>query len=492
MNIIPRSSINTSFFYYHQAKTPIKKTFNELRASSQKSFPIIQDQRSVKLLFKEKLDITYLQLEEPLDVENKKIIIEDILNKNQDISFTELFCKKPWNIETFNQMHLPTVLGPLNNQEDFSKRSENGRYFLFMDMPIRLAGKGWNIPVELSQFQEVIKKASRFEQLINPHFNDYNVYITIDQREVNPGSSQRRTGWHADSYINIETRLEAFEKNSNIETDSIYLVSDAISTEFCAGPFPFKDIDPNDTEQVLNHFETIAKDKKALTYPPYTLLRMGPECIHQVGINQSNTIIPRTFLKITFSRQILNRQGNEVNSFFDVNWPMFSRQSDKRNHSTVISGYHENLDQYRLVKSEEIGQMITASYNSATKTASVSAYLATPGELLQTVHDGFITTVNVASPGDWKITTSTGTQYFLSSEQLDLFYNRGKNGSLIPKSNIIQYVILKEQIQLVAPWKSTQYLRSGDYLLQRGDEIYGVLREDFESHYVKVNDLKRE
>ena len=112
---------------------------------------------------------------------------------------------------------------------------------------------------------------------------------------------------------------------------------------------------------------------------------MGPECVHQVGINQTNNVLDRTFLKVTFSRQILNREGNGINALFDVNWPMFPRNADKRNHSNIVAGYYPYDHQHRLISQEELKKYAGGLMAIAGKVTPVRAYLATPGELLKTV-----------------------------------------------------------------------------------------------------------
>lgn len=474
--------LNKSYNYFLPKNIILKRTYT----LPKRSFPMIEDKRAIPLLFKEQMNIQKLSLHLPLEVEEKKQLTQQIIELNPKSSLVELFCTKPWSIDAFNEPHLPTVVGQLENLEEFSKRSGD-QYLLLMDMLIRHFGKGWKIPIELSQFAEVINKAAKFERLINPNYNNYDVYITIDQREVNPGESQRRTGWHADSFINTETRFDASDENINIETDSIYLVSDCIPTEFCAGPFPFNNIDPNDTEQVLKHFENIAKNKYVVTYPAGIILRLTSECIHQVGISKFKSIVPRTFCKITFKKtgQQLNREGNKINKLFDLNWPMFPRDSNKRNHSSIISLYHQNTDEHRLLSKQELNRLFYFPdlQHALKKAHPVSAYLATPGELLQTIQENFLTTVNIAKPGDWKITTMKGVQYFLSSEKMDLYYEKACTSTFTPKPKLICYVELKEPIRIMAPWKSMQYLRRGDYLVNRDNEFYGVLRADFEAHY---------
>jgi hypothetical protein len=394
---------------------------------------------------------------------------------------SEIFHKKPWSIAAFDEPHLPAIVGRLQDKTAFSSRVGE-KFLLFMDMPIYLPGKGWQIPKELEQFREAIVRAVECERMINPHFDQCKVYLTIDQRTVNPGESQRRTGWHSDSYINVETRFGS-GSNSNLETDAIYLASDVIPTRFCGGPFPFGDLDPNDTERVLQHFENGSLGKEVVTYPSYTLVRMGPECVHQVGFNTSEESIARTFLKITFSRQILNREGNGINHLFDVNWPMYPRNADKRNHSSIV-GYHPGAEEFREVTPTELVHMVSKAIFYGMKMTSVSAYPADADELLQTIQNGQLITVNISKPGDWKITSPSGDQYFLSSEKFEQLYELHADGKYHPRrGQHFRYIHVEEKIRFMAPWGTMQYAYPGDALVQRGDEIYAINSTSFKAGY---------
>lgn len=472
--------------------------FHSSRFATTISFPMIRNSPDVyTLLFKRAINATDWELNTPCGIHAQRKITKEVLAlKPEEQPFSHLFSKKPWNIEAFEEARLPVAISRLAEPELFSSRPGK-QYFLFMDMPIYMPGRGWEVPDELSQFRESIVKAAEFEKLVNPHVHDYYVYLTIDQRPVAPGLSQRRTGWHADSFINKETRLEPRNPDykKEIETDSVYLVYSCIPTEFCPGPFPFTGIDPDNTERVLSHFESMSKNKEVKTYPPFTLLRMGPDVVHRVGINKADTTLFRTFLKITFSRQILNREGNGHNALFDYNWPMIPRKDDKRNHSTLLAGYgREDLDLFHPISSHELVKSFTQKapwsegvLYTVRKHAAVTAYLAAPGELLQTALDGFTTTVNTARSGDWKVTAPSGDQYFLTAKKLEELYTPDPSGrTFTPKQIEAKAIRILKPIQFVAPWGSTQFLPEGAYLIQgRSGDPYGILEKDFEQNYTR-------
>ena len=69
-----------------------------------------------------------------------------------------------------------------------------------------MPGTNFQIPEELSQFSEFIIKCIHYEKLINSDIDDYYAYLSVDQRHVNPNESQRRSGWHYDSFITKATR----------------------------------------------------------------------------------------------------------------------------------------------------------------------------------------------------------------------------------------------------------------------------------------------
>lgn len=157
-----------------------------------------------------------------------------------------------------------------------------------------------------------------------------------------------------------------------------------------------------------------------------------------------------------------------------------------RNHANVIyEPLKESGIEYTFWGKEKIQRLFNRSSSKvAIKSSRVKACLAAPGELLQTQVQGFTTTVNSANSGDWKITTSTGSQYFLPPALFDKFYRPYKAGIFESKLEMVSYIRINEHIKISAPWGRIQYLRPGDVLVKRRDgEMYGVLSQDFQEGY---------
>lgn len=163
------------------------------------------------------------------------------------------------------------------------------------------------------------------------------------------------------------------------------------------------------------------------------------------------------------------------------------RNATQRNHST-LTGYHADAHKYRVLTEVELRKMLQQPCGYAVKSKPVSAYLATPGELLQTSINGKITTVNVAKQGDWKVTSPAGDQYFLSSEKMAQLYDAKDNGIFVPKPVKIPFNIIRDKgIQFMAPWGSLQFASPGDYLVEKYGGIYAIQNESFAKAYSTCN-----
>lgn len=438
---------------------------------------------------------TPLDVGQPLSPQSKRNIIDSAISSNPDLQMDYIFNKRFWDLDDFKKQNHPIVIADIDDRQKFSTRTDKELWTL--DLPIKMPGKGWMIPSELSQFSEFIQKSDSFEQIINPLYDECYAYLCVDQRPVMPGKSQRRPGYHGDSFITPYTHDKYGE--SDILHDSIYVASDCIPTIFNPGPFPFSNMKiATDPIMALDHFETMANSSLDTVLDSYRIIKLDPTVIHRVGKNESDLVMNRTFAKLVYSRDIFNRLGNNINLLFDYNWPMIDRSTDNRNTSSVrveiING--RKYSDY-IFLSPEILKFLMHDSNKrvfrAEKYQHVAAYPATPGELLQTIVNGSITTQNTAKIGDWKITTQQGDQYFLPLKSLMKFYNHcNVTGSkyidckynFYPKPDIVKVFQINEFVKFIPSWGTMQYLIPGDYLVMRGDEIYGVKKDSFESNYL--------
>lgn len=417
-------------------------------------------------------------------------VIDTVMNHNRSSVISTLFAKPNWNLSIFDKRNEPIIIDEIKDKNMFIKRNHD-MFLWTLDLPLKMPGRPWMIPVELEQFIEFIQKAEKYERLINPGIDDCYAYFCVDQRDVNPGTSQRRPGWHSDSFVTKNTSLLARSGNE-LKMDSIYLAYDTLPTEFCPGPFTFdKNIDANDNSHVLAHFENTATGKPIMVYPSFHIIKMGPECVHRVGFNQSNRTIKRTFAKLVFSTEIFNRDGNDHNGLYDYNWLMIPRGLERNNSSIIGSTINgTNVSNYKMLTTTEILRRFNdASVDVYRKSNTVKAVPAQKGELLQTELDNFITSYNVAKEGDWKITTPLGDQYFLSSHKMDKYYKYDTKAKMFRSRDVVvKAIMIDRETQIMAPWGYPQYLKPGDYIVNRdSDDIYGVMAKSFTNSFEKIS-----
>jgi len=466
-------------------------------STNHRNLPIKLDTKNlVNIKYKDyvKLNQDYLYDPNWKDKVTVKVLAYNTINHKT----RKLFSKPYWGLNIFDDKNMPVMVDEIEDKDTFVKRhgKNNEKFIWTMDLPVKMPGKPWIIPKELEQFTEFIQKSERFERMINPDIENCYAYLCIDQRDVLPGKSQRRPGWHSDSFVHDDTSLQA--RHKPLRVDSIYLTYDSLPTQFCTGPFKFNDtINPQDSKQVLDFFEKEAKDKTLLMYKPFSIMKMGSECVHRVGFNDTDKPIRRTFAKLTFSTEIFNREGNDHNALYDYNWLMIPRGAERNSSSIIghtINGF--DMKDYMFLSRQDLhklfqdDQMVSKNDHVGKKFQTVKddyvkAELATPDELLQTELDEFITSHNVANEGDWKITTSLGDQYFLSSKKMDRLYEYDEKKKMFhSKGHVIDVVPVLKPVQFISPWGYPQYLKDGDYIIKRDDnDIYGVMHGNFVRSY---------
>lgn len=245
----------------------------------------------------------------------------------------------PNEFKTFNG-HLPVEVDKLRYRWAFSARTDPPVRVL--DMPIHMPEQGWRIPAILNQWIEMINRCMADFATIEPDPYRWYCYITVDQKPVGPGVSQRRPGAHSDSFL-VDARgvqidvvaenRDYFGQVVNAEIDITYIAYDCMPTLFYAGPW-WLDA-PDNCGLVLSSFDFQKKTMTPVTYPTYTALRLTPYCVHEALINATDEAIERTFVKLAFSRFRYNRQGNTHNDLFDYDWLMVPRDLAERGHRYV-------------------------------------------------------------------------------------------------------------------------------------------------------------
>ncbi|QQR54557.1 hypothetical protein IPG41_05185 [Candidatus Peregrinibacteria bacterium] len=411
---------------------------------------------------------------------------------NPDQTDEKLFTARTWDVGRFEETNLPVVAGQLKDKEAFGVQ----RAMRILDLPIKMPGQGWKIPEELAQFQEAIALAVAQERMVNPDFDDdYYAYIIVDQKVVQPGQNQRRAGYHSDAFVTGDTELEVDGEEASRKVDRTYIVYDTLPTGFIPGPMPL-DCDPEDCEQVLESFAERSQDQNPRLYPTHTVLRLDPYDLHTSRTNETEDPILRTFVKISFSKSVYNREGNDVNPHFNYNWTLVPRDPAKREHRNHIIGADRvDRDQFLAIDPKSIDfendeiPWIEPGVFTAHKTEGVHAVPAIPGEKLETKVGNFLVTVNTAKEGYWKVTTSQGDEYFLDGKRFHDNYENEPDakGICLPKGMPRKMVKLSRDVCFVAPWGGMQYVPKGGVLVVSDKyDIYGIHPSNFEASFARA------
>lgn len=460
------------------------------RLKSAQMFPESKEKR----LFKESISVDFVS--HSLTEDQKQAIRQKVISLNPGYDQIKLLNRLVWNLDYYRRKNLPATVAVLEDKEAFSRNTG----MRVLDMPIYMPGQGWAIPKALEQFREVIQKAVDNERSINPDIeNDY-IYITIDQKPIEPNKTQRRYGFHGDAFItSANTDME-----DEIITDNTYVISDGLSSEFSAGPFDLNGIEPEDDEAVLKRFQETAERIGSVVYPPYTLLKLTPYDIHTPSINKTDQTMNRTFVKIAFSRERYNMLGNTMNPLLNYdNWTWVPRDPTKRNHRNIIVDWNrEDKDEFIPIDTNDIDftkVRIDVPWAKpevfwAKKREGVSAQKAQKGEIIETRVNGFVVTFNIAQQDDWKITTSQGDQYFLSDAKFKSRYlpEPNESGLYMPMGKPQRMLTLTKPIRKRSSWGAMQYVPAGSVLVyvedeKEGGHTYAIHKDNFEASYVRTD-----
>lgn len=143
-----------------------------------------------------------------------------------------------------------------------------------------------------------------------PEF-DY-VYLTAKHLYVNKENKGNRHGWHSDGFMTDDINFIWYDKDPTEFSLSKFLLTQDHTTSL--------------GEMVLQ------ADFDFKTYPENSLLQLDEKVIHRCSTSDFEGF--RTFVKISFSNQRYNLQGNAHNYAFEYNWKMKPRK-EERNHTSV-------------------------------------------------------------------------------------------------------------------------------------------------------------
>jgi len=214
-----------------------------------------------------------------------------------------------WDATKFDSIHAPVSIGKVENKALFQQLGQPRCSHL----PVKFAGSNdFKIPNEYSNFKEVLTKIISTETTLNPNLNEYYAYLTVDQRFVPKGNSQRIKGAHVDGIPRNR------EHPSTQLIDHSYLVCDSLPTKFYPQSYPQMkkcDLLKHNFFSVFDHFKD---ESSSFVVEPFLIYLMNAYSVHSA--TNSETDLIRTFLRLEFSTLKFDREGNSKNPYFNYDW----------------------------------------------------------------------------------------------------------------------------------------------------------------------------
>lgn len=183
--------------------------------------------------------------------------------------------------------------------------------------PIKVPGKGFVIPPNLTQFLPIINAVCGHmsgDERDAHFFQSSYVYLTAKTLFVTADNPGNRPGWHSDGFM----------------TDDLnYIWSDCNGTLFWI-PKEREAFTQDDQGSLLEMREAAGHWSQAgfhRTYPDKHLLRLDQTVIHRVA--DVDTPRVRTFVKVSISRDLYNLKGNSINHGLHLHCAYVDRSIDR-------------------------------------------------------------------------------------------------------------------------------------------------------------------
>ena len=142
-------------------------------------------------------------------------------------------------------------------------------------------------------------------------------YLTIKKMYVQPNSYGNREGFHIDGFLSDQENF-------------IWSDCEATPTEVSIGKFELS----NNHETSLTEMMAQASYNFTEQLKPFNLYDMNQSIVHRPTKNLSNEAILRTFIKVTYSKELFNCVGNAWNYKLPHIKPSVKRNQN-RNHTVL-------------------------------------------------------------------------------------------------------------------------------------------------------------
>ncbi len=173
------------------------------------------------------------------------------------------------------------------------------------------------IPDNLKPFvRDVILDVHLIDMSLNKAIDMY-AYLTIKKMYIQPNTCGNREGWHIDGFMSDQKNF-------------IWSDCDATPTEVSIGSFDLT----LDHEKSIDEMYEQGWGNFNLQLKSNVLYEMNQECVHRPTQNNTNKPVLRTFIKLTYTKELFNGYGNAWNYLIPHIKPSKER-SICRNHGVL-------------------------------------------------------------------------------------------------------------------------------------------------------------
>ena len=211
-----------------------------------------------------------------------------------------------FRFDGLTRAYRPFPVFTIRDEAEFSR----GEATSVLDLLIKSPGLDYAVPRELAQFKETIERIITFEHSINPNAGDYYAYLTVDQSSVEPGTTQRQSGWQLDGF-------QGGERTPREPLDHSYLVSDRLPEIFTTQRFYFRGFDYN-LHNIFSELDRQALPQFEVRGTPYQVYLANAYTPHRSPM--AHVRDARTFLRLTFSRARFDKLGSSDNPMLPYRW----------------------------------------------------------------------------------------------------------------------------------------------------------------------------
>lgn len=240
-----------------------------------------------------------------------KVDLDETTTINKELTYNDeekrtLFTiGQQWSFDEFKHARQPIVIDKVYDRYAFQNPMPN-----VVDLPIKMAGDNtMYLPTEYEGMTEALSKIIGYEKSVNPNYDEYYAYLTIDKRVVREGSSQSRIGYHVDGFQSAEQTYTEVRRN--------YAVFDIVPTEFVVTPMETRGL-MGTVGEVYESFTHQSQHAEVIKAKPFEINHFDAYQVHTSAVALATT--DRTYLRLSFAKRQLNRLGNGINPLIDYDW----------------------------------------------------------------------------------------------------------------------------------------------------------------------------